>query len=44
MVQSGTELLPGTRPRMAYGYDGLARLSQIKYTKAQGTASEQLIE
>ncbi|WP_168921606.1 RHS repeat-associated core domain-containing protein [Polaromonas vacuolata] len=28
----------------AYGYDGLERLSQIKYLKAQGTASEQLIE
>jgi RHS repeat-associated protein len=28
----------------AYGYDGLERLSQIKYLKAQGTANEQLIE
>jgi RHS repeat-associated protein len=37
----------GNQPELItqrYGYDGLERLAQIKYVKAEGTAGEQLIE
>ena len=52
-VQAGNQAEPNTTwITQAYGYDNLERLSQIKYTKAQGTPtaggstslSEQLIE